>query len=415
MFQYFRIFVLAVKSFREHNCPLHASALTYLSLLSIVPLLALAFGIAKGFDFTHELEMEILKNFEGQQEISIFFQNIFIQANEMLARTKGGLMAGLGLVLLFYTIMKLMGSIEASFNTIWAVKKPRTLLRKFTDYLTMVVIAPIFVFITSSLNLYINTELTELTTKNELISYFGPIIEFVLGFSPYFLIWMLFTLIYLILPNARVKYEAAIIAGIVAGTMYQLFQWGYINFQVGVSRYNAIYGSFAALPLFLVWLQSSWYILLFGAEISYSFQNVNKFETVNKLEELSVNARFTWALSVLYIIVRNFHRQEPPVSISYLAEKLETSRPFIRQVTDFLVKSGLINTLHAVDETDHNFQPAVDIHQITIDFALKRMENTGLTDYPVKKINILETISSSLGFLNEAQSSTSRKKLLFDL
>jgi len=270
-----RILFLTLHGFSYDKCPLRASALTFYSLLSIVPVAALAFGIAKGFGFAKRLETLLYEKLPGQEDV---LTQVIAFANSLLENTKGGVIAGIGIAVLFWSLIKVLSHIESSFNAIWEIKKHRSIGRKISDYLSIALICPILVIMSSSVTVFITTQIKHITEKVALLGMFSPIIFFFLKLLPYGLIWILFTTIYIFMPNTRVNFSSGIIAGVFAGTLYQIVQWAYINFQVLVAKYNAIYGSFAALPLFLIWLQISWLIVLFGAEISFSYQNVHTHE-----------------------------------------------------------------------------------------------------------------------------------------
>ena len=261
-----RILLLAIRGFHGDKCPLQASALTFYSILSVVPVVAMAFGVAKGFGFQKLLEKQLLEKFPGQEEVMMQVVNF---ALSLLENTKGGMIAGIGVAVLLWTVIKVLSNIERSFNTIWEIKKSRTFGRKFSDYLSIMLISPILVIMSSSVTVFITTQVTLITEKIALLGIFSSLIFFILKLLPYCLVWILFTFIYILMPNTKVNFSSGFIAGVFAGTIFQLAQWAYIYFQVGVAKYNAIYGSFAALPLFLVWLQLSWLIVLLGAEISF--------------------------------------------------------------------------------------------------------------------------------------------------
>ena len=247
-----RIFLLSIKEFSTDKCMLRASALTFYSLLSIVPIFAMAFGVAKGFGVQSLLEQRLLSSFQGQEEA---INKVIVFSNTLLENTRGGLLAGIGIALLFWAVIKMLGNIEKSFNDIWGVRHERSMGRKFSDYLSLMLICPILIIMSGSLTVFITTQVTLITEKVALLGYLGPIIFTSLNILSYAVIWILLTFIYSFMPNMKIPLSSALAGGIIAGTLYKFVQFGYIHFQVGVSKYNAIYGSFAALPLFLVWLQ----------------------------------------------------------------------------------------------------------------------------------------------------------------
>ena len=270
-----RIILLALRGFDENKCQLRASALTFYTLLSIVPVVAMAFGISKGFGLDKMLEKQLLEKLPGQQEV---VTQIITFARTLLDNTKGGMIAGIGVAVLFWTVIKVLGNIEKSFNDIWGIKEARSLGRRFSDYLSVMLLCPVLLIMSSGATVFLATQITLLTEKFAFLGVFAPAIFLIVKLLPFCVIWALFSFIYIFMPNTKVYFKSGLIAGIAAGTIYQVVQWIYINFQVGVSKYNAIYGSFAALPLFLVWLQLSWLIVLLGVEISFARQNVDTYE-----------------------------------------------------------------------------------------------------------------------------------------
>ena len=239
-----RVIVLAVREFRGNQCQLNASALTFYTLLSIVPVVAMAFGIAKGFGFDQLLEKQLLAKFPGQEQT---IGQIIAFANNLLKDTQGGLIAGVGVIVLFWTVIKVLNSIEASFNDIWGIKQGRSLGRKVSDYLSIMLICPFFVIASSGVTVFLSTQIELIVQKLAFLGSLGTLILLSLHILPYVIMWVLFTFIYVFMPNTKVNLSSGIIGGIVAGTIYQVVQVIYIKFQVGVGNANVIYGSFAAL------------------------------------------------------------------------------------------------------------------------------------------------------------------------
>ena len=265
-----RVLIDAGRGFVEDDCYSKASALTFYSLLSIVPVLAVLFGIAKGFGFEQALEVEISQHFAEQRELT---DKLIQFAYSWLQTVKGGLIAGVGAVALLWSVLSLLNNIEAALNAIWKTRIARPYSRKISDYLATMVICPIFFVTSSSITVFLNTQIAQSAQSNVLVEAVSPFLLLILKLFPFFLSWILFTFVYYFMPNTKVYLRSALIAGILAGTAFQIWQWLYIRFQIGASSYGAIYGSFAALPLFLVWLQISWLILLAGAEVAFELEN----------------------------------------------------------------------------------------------------------------------------------------------
>ena len=279
-----RVIILSFKGFKNDECPIRSSALTYFSLLSIVPVIAVAFAIAKGFGLEQVLEAEIAKALSAQKEVMTYLLEF---SKKMLNTTKSGLLAVIGVGFLLYSVLRLFQHIENAVNTIWNVEKSRTFLRKFTDYLSIVIIAPILMVASSAATVYINAVVKDLS-KDSILEVISPFLLSSMKLLPFVIMWLLFTFMYMIMPNTKVKFGRAFIAGMVAGTIFQLIQIYYIDLQFAFSRYNAVYGSFAALPLFLIWLQFSWLVFLFGAEISSALSNIQSHGYKVEYEFLSI-------------------------------------------------------------------------------------------------------------------------------
>ena len=375
IYKQIRVLVLAIKGFARDEVGLKSSALTYFTLLSIVPVVALAFGISKGLGF--DIKQSILTILAGQEQaLTLTFE----YAERMLDNAKGGVVAGVGLIVLLYTVLNLLNNVEEAFNTIWEIKKQRSLQRKISEYTAILLISPILVFFSSSLTVFVNTQVTYLTEQMELLDLFTPLIFFLLKFLPYTLIWLLLVLLYIIMPNTRVQVKSAIIAGVVAGTAFQLLQWGYIEFQVGVSKYNAIYGSLAALPLFLIWTQASWMIVLFGAELSFAHQNAARYEFTNETLQPSTRHKEFIALLIVRLVILRFKNGDPAMTAGDITDRILVPFRFAKVIIRELVEVKVLSEINMGEREEPAYQPAMDIDRITAYMVIDRMENRGLNN-----------------------------------
>jgi len=387
-----KILIITVKNFGKDNTPIYASALTYFSMLSIVPVIAVGFAIAKGFGLESILEEEIAKSLAGQEEVAAYLLSF---AKSMLSNTKGGILAIVSIAVLLYTVLKLFHQIEVSFNTIWKIEKQRSFIRKFTDYLAIVMIAPILIVLSGTLNVYVTTILRDFGQHSGYYEYISPFIFLMIKFVPYILIWLLFTLLYLIIPNKSVKFIHALAAGIIAGTAYQLLQYFYINLQIGFSRYNAIYGSFAALPLFLIWLQMSWNVVLAGAQIAASFENLISYGYKNTYPFLSQTDKRRLSLMILKKIVDKFKAGLPAPDIEKLSEESQIPILYVTKIIDELCKVALVSKV-VTESGEEAYQPAIDINKLSFALVIDRLTDYGETkllkatqDEDFEKINQL--------------------------
>ena len=365
-----RVLLLAFRGYDEDKVSLRSSALTFYSMLSVVPVVAMGFGIAKGFGFDKHLEQQITENFSEQQEVLDY---IITFANRFLENTKGGVIAGIGIAVLFWSVMKVLGNIESSFNAIWHIRKPRVWFRKFSDYFSMMLIAPVLIILATSSNVFISTQITRITSEIGLLGIISPLLKLI----PYVLFWLVLTIVYMIMPNTKVNFKSAFIAGIISGTIFVFVQWLYIYFQVGVSKYNAIYGSFAALPLFLIWLQMSWLIVLFGAEISFAVQNVEKYEFEPDSQNLSSYSLRVITLMITHLLIKNFSKGEKALTVHELSKKLEVPIRLTHDIVYKLVDSNIVSEINTIHEKEKAYQPAQDINNLTITYVLNAIDHYG--------------------------------------
>lgn len=388
-----RIILLAFRGFKKDLCPLRASALTYYALLSIVPVVAMFFGIAKGFGFEKNLQTEILERFPGQEAV---FHQIFSFAQAMLENTRGGMIAGIGIVVLFWSVISLMSHIERSFNRIWRVKKARSFGRKFADYLAFMLLCPVLFFLSSSAMVIITTQITQITERISLLGAFSPIIFFLLKLTPYGLMWVLFSMVYMLMPNTRVRFGSGIWGGVVAGTIYQVVQWAYIAFQIGIARYNAIYGSFAALPLFLIWLNMSWLIVLFGAELAYAHQYVDTYEFDARGSQVSHRAIQLIGLQIAHLVVRRFSRHLPPLTVPEIADRLYLPVRLTRQIVKMFVQGRTLTEISPRSSGEPAYQPGLDTNEMTIHKVTRSLDTAGEAYIPLVKNASAEKLANAL-------------------
>ena len=388
-----RIIVLAARGFSNDKVMLRASALTFYSLLSIIPVAAIAFAIAKGFGLDQTLEQLITNEFQAHQEVLNW---LLLNARNALDETRGVYIAGVGMIILFWSVLSLLDDIEDSFNHIWQIKSSRPWYRKFTDYLTIMLIAPVFIILSSSITVFISTELADFMSRAPILDFFKPVISFLVKFIPYFLSWITLTILFIVMPNAKVKFVPALISGIVAGTVLQVLQWLYIDLQFGITKLSAIYGSFAAVPLFIIWLQSSWIIVLLGAELAFANQNISRYEDESKALNISNYQKRALVLMILHLIIRNFSTGEKPISAENIALTLKIPMRLARDILQDLSSVNLVSIIHENEQIERLYQPAIDINRITVSYVFTRLDKKGVEQTMVIKNKDYEKVISML-------------------
>jgi membrane protein len=374
-----KIILLSSQGFARDLCQLRASALTLYSLLSIVPVIAMLFGVAKGFGFEKTLTERLIEQVPHQETKVL---QIISFAQSLLESTKGGLVAGIGIVVLFWTVISLIGNIEESFNFIWKIPRGRSISRKYSDYLSLMLLAPIILIVANSISVLLKTEITWLITLMELPEFGTWLVIQILGLLPLLLMIGLFAFTFIFMPNHKIHFSAGLIAGIVTGILYDLMQWAYISLQIGVSSYNAIYGSFAAIPLFVVWLQVGWMIMLFGCEVAFFLQYYENYRNNNRYSNLSFTLQKVIALQVTHLLIKHFSHLNKPLTADEISVKLALPIAIVQSILIKLTASHIAVVFNIPEEDDDVYQPAIDTNLLTIAFVINALEQCGQNDLP---------------------------------
>lgn len=386
-----------------------AAALTYSTLLAIVPIFAVVFGIARGFGYNKYIEEWFRESFSSQPQVS---EIIIGFVNSYLVHTKSGLFLGIGLLFMLFTVIMLISNIERTFNDIWQAKKPRSMFRTITDYTSMLLLMPVVIVITSGISIFFATIFKQIEDTMVI----GSLAQFFLQLLPYVLMSGVFIALYLFMPNTKVKLSCALVPGILAGVAMQGLQLFYIHSQIWVSSYNAIYGSFAALPLFMLWIQISWLICLFGAELCYANQNMDDYAFKAKTEDLSHRYKMLLSLVLASRICRNFSEGGKPLSALKL--KLATGIP-IRIVNDLLYQLVQINILTEIPGGDKDgeslYQPAECITRLSVGTLIDRMEAQGKWSLTIDVKQLSSTAWKKIIAERNAYLNSQREVLLKDL
>ncbi len=363
---------LSIRSFLDKNLQLKACGLTYYTLLAIVPALALIFAIGKGFGFQNLLQTELFKYFPAQSKA---LETAFRFVDSYLTQSSTGIFVGIGIIFLMWTLISLMSSVEDAFNHIWGIKKGRSFYRKLTDYTAIFLILPILIICASGISIFMSA-----SSANN--SFLSPIVSTILDTAPYILTWLFFTGTFMLIPYTKVKFKYALIAGILCGTAFQLLQWLFVTGQVYVSKYNAIYGSFAFLPLLLIWLQLTWLICLSGVVLTYSSQNIFRFNFQDTINGISPKYFDLVTIIIMTVIVKRFSADEKPYSKSEISRNYDIPIRLVGTIVDRLVEAGLVSiVIFETDDSTLAYQPAEDIQHISIGYALNKINSSGQSNF----------------------------------
>ena len=407
-----RVLILAFKGFNRDKCQLRAAALTFYSILSLIPILAMVFGIAKGFGFEQKLELLLQEKIASRDMVAQEGVDwIISKAKLLLESTRGSLIAGVGLIVLMWAATRVLRHIEAALNDIWEIKNSRPWIRNFTDLLSIMVVAPILFILAQSTTVFITAIIQDLSKGMKLLGHLFLLIKLV----PFGLIWLLFTMIYVVVPNTKVNFKSALVAGVIVGTTFQLSQWIFFKSQMGISKYNAIYGSFAFLPLLLIWIQTAWLILLLGAEIAFANQHINRYEFALGSQEVKPSFKKLVTLLITNLLVKNFVEAKSSLTAEEISATLHAPVRLVRQCITDLMNSKIINEVGKKNSQDTSYQPARSVENLSISFVLQAIDEHGLGDIHIHESGESKRLSQTLEALNQEIERSPSNILLKDI
>ena len=400
-----KLLIYMLRGLMQHGTMVRSAALTYYTLVSIVPVVALVFAIVKGFGLADGLVQNLYSIFPQIPDIVDYVVEF---AQKTLARTQGGWVAAFSLVALFWSVVSVFSSIEDAFNNIWEVKSNRSLIRKYSDYIAIIVIAPLMWVVASSASNHLQSWLD--VGDSFWVKFASKIISMIMA-------WVMFSIIYIVLPNTKVRYSSAIKSGIIAGTVFIVFQWLYVSLQVWMTSYNAIYGSFAALPLFLIWIQASWSILLLGAELSFTFQNEKRFDEERESMMISYDSRRKVMIAIMVVVARAFRDGKGAIDADQIRKELNLPARILSNALNTLVSSAMLNQVSRPEqEYDVAYAPARDIATLRVYDVLQAVDNFGYGEQnldlgqPVEMLKCCDAVDR----LKEATDRSNYNKLITD-
>lgn len=377
-----KVINLSVRSFMDRDLQTQACALTYRTVLAIVPALALLFAIARGFGFQNLLQSELFKYFPAQRHA---LENALEYVDNYLAHASQGIFIGIGIVFLLWTLISLMSSVEDSFNHVWGVATKRSLQRKITDYSALFMLLPVLMVCSAGISIFMSDAVQHVFEGNPL----SPVMQRLLSFIPIIISWLVFTAAYYLVPNTKVRFLSALFAGILCGSLFHVVQWLFVSGQVYVSKYNAIYGSFAFLPLMLVWMQLSWLIALSGVVLTYSWQNFDSFAHREKVEGISPTYGYHLAVAVTALVTYRFKHRLPALTRNELILKYDIPLVLADRLLTRLQRAGLIIAVNGKNDGDKEdgdiaYHPACDPDDLTVNKVANALAETGESQFIAK-------------------------------
>ncbi|MGM9842941.1 MAG: YihY/virulence factor BrkB family protein [Muribaculaceae bacterium] len=366
---------LSVRSFFNADIQSTACAMAFRTLLATVPALALIFAIGRGFGFASLMQTSLFNYFPAQQEAiakGLKFVDTYLES------ASEGIFVGIGIIMLLWTLISLVSSGESAFNKIWGVRQGRSFWRKLTDYTAIFLILPILMISFTGINILMSSTLQSLMPYPE----FSPVISSLLDICGLVLTWLFFTGVYILVPNTKVKFTNALLAGVISGTCFTILQWLFVTGQVYVSKYNAIYGSFAFLPLVMIWLQFVWIITLAGAVICYASQNIFRYSFSSHISSISDVYRHKATVAVMAIIIKKFKAQDTAPDANMIAAEYGFPISLASGILEDLMEIGMVAKVF-VDrrEQEFGFMPAIDTNTLTVNELLKKLSEKGSSDF----------------------------------
>ncbi|MCM1110494.1 MAG: YihY/virulence factor BrkB family protein [Clostridium sp.] len=365
---------LTVRSFMNPDFQNLSAAMTYRTVLAVVPMLALLFAVCRGFGFESLLTSE-LTTLVPSQEKAMSTAMRFVDS--YLEQASEGVFVGVGIVFLLWTVISLLGSVEESFNIIWNVKQGRTLWRKVTDYLGIFIVLPTLIICSSGIMIILDTTLKKLLPFEGLT----PAISFGFECLSVVLTWLFFAGAYMLIPCTKVKFKNAFFAGALAGTAYLVLQWLFVSGQVYVSKYNAIYGSFSFLPLLLIWLQLVWMFTFTGATVCYASQNFDRFNFQKQVDGISLDYYHKCVVAVTAIVAKRFQRGLPDLNSLKISQRYHLPLTLTERIVNRLIADGILVNVAGTGSPDGvkitGVQPAVDLASLTLGFLLDKIYHKG--------------------------------------
>ena len=368
-----KVAVIAVRTFLDDKVMTKAAALTYSTLFAIVPILALIFAVARGFGFEN-IVTGLIQN--GLAEDNETLTSVMQFIDGYMQYVSSGAFIGIGLLFLLFSVYSLADGIETNLNSIWHVKQNRGMGRKITDYFSLILLIPIGIICLSGMSVLTS----KILSRMEGFLLLGGFVQFLIIALPYLVAGFILTGFYMFMPNTKVKFSHAIIPGFIAGCLFQILQNLYFDGQLSLSSYNQIYGGFAALPLFLFWLNISWAIILFGCELAYVSQNNDNFNYFKEPDKISRRHEDFYCLMVMACICKRFKKHQRALTRKELADELHIPLRYVVSSLDALNEAGLLETVLQNDEREPAYVPATDSQSITVVKVLSAINSTGYCD-----------------------------------
>ncbi len=365
--------ILVARGFKDKALNVRANSLSFSLLFAFVPMIAGVFAIARGFGFEELLRERLSNSFLAEANIVPVLME---WVERYLETARDGLFLGIGLIVLIWAVYAFFNMLERSFNTIWNVKQSRSFGRRLTNYMVVLLLVPIMIILTSGISIFLNST----ATLSPVWQAIEPIRRLLLRLIPFVVASGVFTWIFFAIPNTKVRFLSAVIPGIIMGVLFQVVQMFSVYLVVLFTRMSVVYGAFSAIPLILIWLHITCWLLLIGAELAFAIQNNDMFAYEKDLQTMSRRYKDYVMLYLLSVIVKRFEQGEVPQTAQEMAEQNQLP---IRLVQQLLTRLEDTNILHRVsaEQEDEAFVPAMDPRMITVEMVIGRISAQGTEEF----------------------------------
>lgn len=373
-FSALKTIILVIRGFNSKQLNMTANALTYSLVFAIVPILAMILAVAKGFGFSEMIENQLQQSMLGETNL---VPTVMEMVDRYLETAQGGAFIGIGLLILIWAVYSFFRNVEQAFNSIWDVKKSRSVVRQLTTYIAVLFLVPVLVVTTSGMSIFVHSTVESLSAFKVLDEYHGTMVHIL----QFLIVWVIFLWMYMAIPNTKVHFRSAIYPAIIMGTLFQLLQMLSMYVIMFLSRTSIVYGAFAAIPIIMIWLQWACLLILIGAELSFAIQNNEQFEY--ELDVLSMSRRYKdfLTLYLLHRIIYRFEHDEIPYMAVELAHENNLPIRLVSQLLNRLVDVGLLRTVYVEQKEEKTYQPALDTHQITVGMCIERIDKQGTEEF----------------------------------
>ncbi len=366
---------LTVQSFMNRDLQIKSMAITYQTIFAMVPALALLLAISKGFGFQEIVQNELYTYFPSQSKA---LGTALGFVDSYLAEASSGILVGVGLVVLMWTLISLLSNIEDAFNNIWDIRNNRKIVQKVRDYIAIFLLIPILMILSSGISLFLSSTLLAVVP----FAFMSPLVNTLLEFLPVVLCWAAFTLCFWLIPNTKVSFKYAAISGIFCAVAFGLLQNLFLGGQIYVSKYNAIYGSFAFLPLLLIWLQLSWLLLLSGCGLTYALQNIFSYNFFDSINSVSQDYYRKVMLVTTAVIYRCFHEGLSAPTRNELSMTYGLPISMVSSIAQKLIKAGLIQISGNFNkDEDPGLIPTTDTDKVSVKEVVRKVEHEGKSNF----------------------------------